>query len=279
MTHQLDVPAIGRSFLFVPGDRPDRFRKAVGSRADGVIIDLEDAVPSTAKDDARTAAATFAVTVPVLVRVNAAGTSEHAADVRALVGRPALAGVVVPKAEDPRVMHRINSALGVPVVALVETARGLSAAGEIARTTGVGRLALGNLDLCLDLGILPGRDPDETALAYPRSVLAVASAAAGLAGPIDGVCPDVHDLSGLQRSAARAAALGMGAKLCLHPGQVPTVNAVFEVPEDLLAWAQAVSSAGRRSGGGVATVNGEMVDRPPFELADRILRQTPDPSV
>jgi citrate lyase subunit beta/citryl-CoA lyase len=69
----------------------------------------------------------------------------------------------------------------------------------------------------------------------------------------------------------------MGAKLCLHPAQVPSVNVAFDVPAELVAWARMVAAAGRKSGGGVVSVDGEMLDRPQFELAARILRQATDP--
>lgn len=262
----------GRSFLFVPGNRADRFGRAVESGSDWVIIDLEDAVADHDKDAGRSAAAAYVAGSPALVRVNGVGTVHHGPDLDVLHGCALLAGVVVPKAEEPAELTRVHRELGVPVVALIETARGLLAAPELARAPGVVRLALGNLDLRLDLGILTADDELEPDLGHPRSCLVVASAAAGLDAPIDGVCAAVHDPSVLLSSVKRALGLGMGAKLCVHPEQVAVVNETFAIPAPLLAWARSVRAAQHGSHGSVVTLDGQMLDRPQFERAARILR-------
>ncbi len=263
------------SWLFVPGDRPDRFDKAAAAGADVVIVDLEDAVAPGDKDAARAAVVAWPARGDVVVRINAPDTAWCAADIAALAGTGA--ALMLPKAT-PMALAGLAAALGsrgVPVVALVETAAGVRAADEIAVFPGVVRLALGAIDLAAELGV----DPDTSPLIdRARADLAFASAAAGLAGPVDGVTTAVGDEDALRADLARATDHGMTGKLCIHPRQVATVHAGFAPSPAEIAWAErvlAVDSArsiGRRpADGGVFTLDGEMVDRPVLVRAERIL--------
>ncbi|CAB4952881.1 MAG: CoA ester lyase [Actinobacteria bacterium] len=257
-----------RSFLFVPGDRPDRFARAAGSGADQVILDLEDSVALEHKDDARRAVSDWLAEGNAgLVRVNSIATSLFDEDCAALVGHVSLTGVMVPKAEDPAELAEVARFLGheKAVIALVETARGIGATREITRARGVVRLAFGSIDLAADLGCEDSHD----ALLLARSMLVLESRIAGLPAPLDGVSAELGDPDVVLEHARRARALGFGGKLCIHPQQVAAVHAAFTPSAEERAWAAAVVAAG--ADGGAHRVQGQMVDRPVVERALRIL--------
>lgn len=245
------------TYLFVPGDRPDRYGKAVASGADVVILDLEDAVAPADKDAARAAVAAWLETHRAAVRINAPGTPWFDADA-ALVAAHGVP-VVVPKAETPGVLAGFRE-----VVALVETARGVERAGELAAVPSVTRLAFGSVDLAAELGVAP-EDPEP--FAYARSRLVVASAAAGLAPPVDGVTTDLRDDDRLGADVRYARRMGFGGKLCVHPRQIEPVRAGFAPTEAEREWARRVVTAGESA----STVDGSMVDKPVLARARRIL--------
>ena len=140
-----------RAPLFVPANRPERFEKAARSGTDAVILDLEDAVASDAKDVARSALRCDFTDLPVIVRINAAGSAEHEADLAAVTALR-LAAVILPKAKDPSIIETLARALRCPVIALIESASGLAMVRQIAAVPGVARLAFGSVDFCADLG-------------------------------------------------------------------------------------------------------------------------------
>ncbi|GAW48957.1 MULTISPECIES: HpcH/HpaI aldolase/citrate lyase family protein [unclassified Nocardioides] len=252
------------TWLFVPGDRPERFAKAAASGADEVILDLEDAVAEPAKETARRAVAEWLGSAQAWVRINPAGASWHHADLDALAGRPGLRGVVVPKAEDGDTLAGIAATLGCPVLALIESAAGVGGARGIAAGGAVSRLALGAIDLALDLGALETRE----ALLSARSELVLASRLAGLPAPIDGVTRAVTDLDTVAADVAYARSLGFGGKLCIHPAQVPAVAEGFAPQAADIAWAREVLEA---EGRGAAQVAGALVDAPVLERARQVL--------
>ncbi|MBO1074976.1 HpcH/HpaI aldolase/citrate lyase family protein [Roseomonas marmotae] len=264
--------AAARSFLFVPGDRPERFGKALASGADQVIIDLEDAVGPARKAEARAAIAAWLPTAPrpVVLRINAADSPHFAADL-ALGEHPAIAGIVLPKAELASALAQVREAAPrAALLPLVESARGLAQAASLAAEPGVVRLMFGSVDFQIDLGI-----PDEGApLAAFRSQLVLASRLGGAASPVDGVTPALDDAEALRADVARARAFGFTGKLCIHPRQVEAVNAGFMPSEREIAWARRILSA---AVAGVDTaaiaVDGEMVDRPVILKAQSILRR------
>jgi citrate lyase subunit beta / citryl-CoA lyase len=268
------------TFLFVPGDRPERHARALATGAGGVIVDLEDAVAPDRKNAARTQIADSFVTLPdkaharLLVRMNACDTPWHADDL-ALVGRLAtqglLAGVVLPKAERAEDLATLAQAVGPVAVLLplVESVAGLDAIDALAASPQVLRLVFGHLDFQADAGLACG--PDEAELMPVRLALVLASRRAGLAPPIDGVTVDWRDTARLIAEASRARRGGFGAKLCIHPEQVASVQAAFMPSADELSWAHRVRDAVGAQGGGVVNVDGRMVDGPVVQLAERLL--------
>jgi citrate lyase subunit beta/citryl-CoA lyase len=264
--------ATARSFLFVPGSDERKLGRALEAGADAVIADLEDAVVAAEKPRARALVAEAlagGASCLRLVRVNAAGTSWFADDLAA-AGSLGLDGVVLPKATPEAAA--VAAEAGVPVVAIVETAAGLQRAGELAQTTPVAALVLGAVDLGLALGLEPR--PDGLELLVPRSTVVVASAAAGLRGPVDQVWLDVRDDEGLERDCALGRSLGFRGKACIHPAQVPVVNEAFAPSEDEVRRAREVVAAYDRAaaeGTGAVALDGELVDLPVVERARQTL--------
>ncbi|QEL27324.1 CoA ester lyase (plasmid) [Bosea sp. F3-2] len=250
--------------IFVPGNRPDRFEKAAAAGADAIIVDLEDAVAAEAKDEARAALRCGFSSLPILVRVNGVGTPWHEADMAALPGN-GLAAVVVPKAEGGEGFAVLCEASPVPVVALIESARGLADARRIAAMRNVVRIAFGSIDFCADLGCAHSRE----ALLAARNELVLASRLAGLVAPIDGVTTALNDAALISNDARHARDMGFGGKLCVHPRQIDAIRSGFAPDEAEIAWARKVLA----SGDGAAAVDGGMVDEPVRIRARAILKR------
>lgn len=256
-----------RSYLFVPGNRPDRFEKALAAGADAVIVDLEDAVPLEGKADARAAVARWlAPSHAVVIRVNGPETEWFADDV-ALCAAAGVAAVMVPKTERPESLHRVaRAAPGRAILPLIESAAGFDKARAIAACDGVQRLVFGSIDFQLDLGI---QGDDE--LLFYRSQLVLLSRLANRAAPVDGVTAAFDDAAALQRDTERARRLGFGAKLCIHPRQVAEVNRGLMPTEAEVEWARRVVEAAARAGGAAVAVDGKMIDRPVILRAQALL--------
>ena len=257
-----------RTLLFVPGNQPKRFAKAAATAADLVVVDLEDAIPDEKMATARDSVAQWlSADGRAAVRVNSTKSVHYQQDVAALAGLPGLRAVVVPMAEDSAALAVLHKRLGpdVEIVALIETALGIVRAVEFAATPGVNRLAFGHLDFAADID----SSIDDEAMLMARSSLVVASRAAGLPGPVDGVTTALDDPSVSGADAARARALGFAGKLCIHPSQVEVVNAAFSPSGVEIAWAHRIIEAS--VAGGAVRVDGHMVDAPVIIKARAIL--------
>ncbi len=268
----LGPAAAARSLLFVPGTTPARFDKGLASAADLVVLDLEDAVPEEHKGSARAAVADWLRTRGrAAVRVNGVASPHHEEDVTALTGLPGLVAVVVPMASSPEALADLHGRLGpgVEIVALVETATGLLRAADLARVPGVARLAFGHLDFAFDIDA----DVDGESMLLARSTLVVASRAAGLPGPVDGVTTELDDPDAARDDAARARRLGLTGKLCIHPNQLAAVNAAMSPSEDEVAWARRVVDSRAE---GAVRLDGQMVDAPVILKAESILARARD---
>jgi citrate lyase subunit beta / citryl-CoA lyase len=291
----LSMPTLWlRTLLFVPGDRPDRIPKAVAAGADGVAVDLEDAVAASRKEAAREATASALAALPpggpvIAVRINAVDTGLAEADIEALqpvLGRVEL--VIVPMSTCPSGVRHVSVLLGraeagagvepgrTRIIPLVETAAGIAGARDIAAADArVHTLAFGPADLSRELGVAPTADGEELFVA--RSQLVLAAAAAGRPKPIDGPHLDLDDADGLARSAARARRLGFGGKQVIHPRQIPTVAAAFAPSAAELHWARQVDEAFRAAeAAGVSSVrleDGTFVDYPIAHRARALLAE------
>jgi citrate lyase subunit beta/citryl-CoA lyase len=254
-----------RSLLYVPASSEAMLRKAGTRDADVVIVDLEDGVLPEAKDAARATLVRIWKELDfgpseVLVRVNPLGVPWHNDDLQA-ASRLRPAGVVLPKSEDPALVEFAARALeGMPLLLMVETARGVLAAPELASAPGVAAILFGGADY--RASIRARREPDEGELLLARSSLVLAARAAGIE-VFDTPYFDYRDPEGLEASARRARALGFDGKTAVHPGQVPVLNRAFAPTEEEVERARRILAAldeAAARGQGVATVDGEMLE-------------------
>jgi len=276
-----------RSLLFVPGDRPDRMKKALGLGADVLILDLEDSVTAAMKDDARKAVADFLAeprAMPIFVRINAPAALMEQDLAMVAPGRPD--GIVLPKAE------------GAASVAAL--ARRLDAAGDanarilpIATETPAAIFALGSYgnasdrlcgltwgaeDLPSAIGAITARENDGTFTPPYQTVRSLALFAAHAAGvaAIETVYPALKDERGLTDYAMRARRDGFSGMLAIHPAQLAPIHAAFTPSKAEIAWAQRVVEAfGGNPGAGALQIDGQMMDAPHLKLARRILATAP----
>lgn len=267
--------ANARSFLFVPGNRPERFGKALQSGADAVVLDVEDSVPPGDKAAARTAigqawAGLQAAGVALVVRINPAGQSAGVLDLQWLATLTPAAAIMLPKAESAAALKTVNQAFaGSPVLPIIESAAGYLAVQEIAAAPGVLRLVVGHIDFMADTGLQCSADEPE--LAPLRFAVTMASRAHGLAAPVDGVTVSLNDETLLRQDTGRAQRFGFGAKLCIHPRQVATVHEVLAPSAQEQDWARRVLAADAAAGGAAVQLDGRMVDAPVVLQAQRLL--------
>lgn len=268
------MTASRRSWLFVPGSRPERFDKARASGADQVILDLEDAVEAESKAEARENVAQWLASGrQAWVRINGVDTEWWEEDVAALGAcAPALLGVVVPKA-DVDAVGEVAGHVGrsTAILALVETAGGVLDAVEVARHPVVTGLAFGSVDYALDLST-----DDPGALDHARHALVVAARACGSTDVVDGVSLGLADVDAVRGDASRARSLGFTGKLCIHPLHVPAVHAGLAPTDDELVWASRVLAAAQHlppGHAGAFQVDGRMVDRPLLLRAQRLVAE------
>ena len=268
-------------FLFVPANQPERYSKAFASGAQGVIIDLEDAVGLDDKPKARDLLKQHWSSISdsdkqrLVVRCNAPGSPFYAADL-VLLKELQVPCLMIPKTET---RDHINGAAeelaNTAFIPMIETPLGLHHLNEIASSQQVLRLALGNFDMQVELGI--SCDEHETELDTARFMMTLASKLAQIAPPIDGVTPAMDDEVKIFAHAQKAKRFGFGAKLCIHPRQIPVVKQAFTPTPQEIDWAQRVIAADQASGGQAAKVDGKMIDRPVVMLARRILSLAGNP--
>ena len=216
--------SLARTWLLQPGipGGGDAYDAAVAGRADAVVLDIEDGLPDAEKDAGRASVAEYLSSgARAWVRINSVTTPEWSADLDLLAPTPGLLGVVLAKTESREDISATAGRLpaAIPIVALVESAIGIEAVSEIARTPGCSRIAFGLGDFRRDTGM----SDDPMVLAYPRAQLVIASRAAGLPAPIDG--PTLrHQSRHLARETAVAKAAGMTGRLCLDLDHAETIN-------------------------------------------------------
>jgi citrate lyase beta subunit len=284
---------LSRSLLFVPAHVKKMLDKALGLSLDAAILDLEDAVPPAQKTAARDGAREYVGQRPgqAFVRINPLASRASftiacgAEDLAAVVTR-GLRGVVFPKVETVDDLLAVDEAIvkaerhagltedQIELYSIVETARGVLEAPAIARARmrRPHRLCFGAGDFTRDIGVEWSREEQESFTA--RSLIVLASRAAGLPAPIDSVFVDLNDPDGLAASTREAKQLGFRGKLVIHPSQVPIVNAVFTPTAEEVASARRVIealAAAEREGLGAFVVDGRMVDYPIVERARDIL--------
>ena len=265
--------AMGPALLFCPADRPERFAKAM-ERADAVILDLEDAVASSAKTAARGALIESELDPDrVIVRINAPGSDGFASDL-ATLSQTDYRTVMVAKAESPKALKAIDRRFS--IIALCETARGVAAAEKLAAHDQVIALMWGAEDLVASLGGTSSRKHNggyRDIARYARARVLLAAGAHGKAA-IDAVHLDIADTKRLGVEAGDAAASGFAATACIHPSQVEIIRAAYRPDVATVRWARGVLAAAAASGDGVFTYDGRMVDEPVLRHARSVLSRT-----
>ena len=268
-----------KSWLFTPGTEESRFARAAQAGADALIIDLEDAVPTERKPEARQAAIAYLAqgqsqSIASALRINAVNTWEGIEDIRALLvsdARPDF--LVLPKcssAATVALVHELLSEAGKPtqIIALIESAKGLAAIEDMAsQTPRPAAFLFGAADMAADIGGKPEWEP----LLFARSRV-VQAAAVGAIAALDSPYFDLSDQEGLRRESSGAASLGFHGKCAIHPKQLATINEIFSPSEQEIAWARRVIDATQQ---GAAVVDGKMVDQAMARRAKLVLARSP----
>jgi len=269
---------IRRSLLFVPAVRPDRYPKALATGADAVCIDLEDGVALKAKDSARRQAlSVLANRSPTLAEV-----SLRINDVKTILGQTDLAELVnsgarpdalmLPKVSGEDEIKHVESVLAsrnetLPLIVQIETARGLSAATEIARaSSNISALFFGAIDLSSDLGCAV----EWEALLYARSRVVLAAGLAGISA-LDSPFMNVQSVDALAEESRQVRRLGFAGKAAVHPSQVSVIQQAFSPSVEEILWAKKIVAAYEQHQGGVLLVSGQLIERPVIRTAHRML--------
>ncbi|HBC92162.1 MAG TPA: CoA ester lyase [Pelotomaculum sp.] len=277
-----------RTMLFVPADNLRRAGKALMLNADGVVLDLEDAVAISEKANARQSLKE-ALTLPrrgnVFIRVNSAQTDFILADLQVAVVQ-GVKGIVLAKSESAEEIRQIDWLMkllekerGLPpgaleIIPFIESANAVMNAYAVAAASPrVSRMFLGGVDYVQDIGTSFSKAGSE--LFFARSQLVVASRAAGIEAPIDTVYPDFKDIEGLVADAKLVRQMGFQGKLAIHPGQIAPLNEVFAPTAEEIAWAKkivVVFDESEAKGQAVLQVDGKMIEYPIANRARRILQ-------
>lgn len=260
------------TFLVVPGDCPERFEEAHRAGADVVIIDLGDAVPLPQKAVARERVAGWLhhhADAHTVVSLNPTDSDEFQRDAEFLGGLAR--AIMIYRMECAEDVRTVRASFGdIPLIASIGTAQGVLHAKEIALSIGVTRLAFGSADFSTEVGVRPD---DHQAQLLARSSLVMASAAAHLAGPIEGITTNSQDELIARLNAEHVRTLGFAGKLCTHAKQVNAVRMAYAPTGDEIAWAKAVLA--KAEAASVSTDDGVIVDKPFVVRAEQILAQVP----
>jgi citrate lyase subunit beta/citryl-CoA lyase len=256
-----------RSLLFLPASNPRAVARAREAGSDLVVLDLEDAVKAEDKAAARQAAVDAVASdwpMPVAIRINGVGTKWHSLDLDAVARSPADL-VVVPRAISGHLMHGIAEVVNKPVLAMIETAAGVLAAPDIAKTCAA--LIAGTNDLRADLR-LP-LDATREPISASLQMIVLAARAAGIA-VYDGVFNQLEDAGGFREEAEEGRRLGFDGKSLIHPNQIEPCHRAFAPSAAEVERAKALVEAFR---GGAERIGNEMIERMHVEAAQRVLER------
>ena len=266
------------SWLFVPATRLDRVAKAFASGADAVIVDLEDAVAVADKAQARLEIQDYCYSTEasashkaIWLRINQIGSNESNKDLALCQQLPNLAGIVLAKAEQAVDIEYIHHYTNLPVIALIETALGLSQVDSMASAAGLLAFSYGFLDLCNDLNVQVSTPAADHIANQVRYQLLLSSKVQGLLAPIDTIYPDFTDSKGLQDRVTLWSQMGLSGMLCIHPKQVAVIQQSLRPSAAELDFAKRVVAEYERNHEAVFKVDGNMVDAPVIERCRQLL--------
>lgn len=284
---------IRRSLHFVPGGNERMLTKALGTRADSLILDLEDAVTTDRKDEARGVVSSWLAeadfgTKERTVRMNPLDTPWGYADLEATMSTPPDA-YVVPKPDTLAGLNAIDAELsrlerlhGHPdrsvglILIAAETPLGALNVPSLPKCPRVQAMSWGSEDLAATLGVPANRDELGNYLPVYQHcrVITLLSAAAGGVQPIDAVYVDFRDVDGLRDECHEGARLGFTGKISIHPDQIDVINAAFTPTSEQVAEAVALIEAfdhAQAEGRMAFTFNGQMVDAPHLTRARAVV--------
>ncbi|MDO4896515.1 MAG: CoA ester lyase [Moraxella sp.] len=267
---------LAKSFLFVPADRPERLSKAVATGVGAVIIDLEDAVAGSNKAGVRggldgvLSKWDWQAFGQIWVRVNGADSPEFGADMAWLKGVPNIAGVFLPKVQSKDDVQALTTHTDKPIIAMIESPKGLLNLPTIAQVKGLSALSYGVLDFLLPMGVQVDSLAGVIIKDKIRTELILCSSAYGLSAPIESIYPDFRDEAGLVAYIRHWQGFGFGGQLFIHPKQVATFLAVQQDAQRL-AFAKKVLDHHHATGQAVFAIDGQMVDLPVIEWARGLL--------
>ncbi|WP_019671717.1 HpcH/HpaI aldolase/citrate lyase family protein [Psychrobacter lutiphocae] len=292
-----------RSWIFVPAMRSDRFIKALNSGADAVIIDLEDAVDSADKQQARDNVSSFLLGLEqdsqqlsflphIWLRINnisdepnnkgVANNEEAATDkseqrqadialCQQLLHTRKLAGVILPKVTTAKQVHEVSELLNCPVIAQIESALGMSNLADIVKTPELKAISYGRLDIANELNLRAGSQAEHDFFVQLRIQMLLASKVQRLLPPIESIYANFKDTDGMMAAARYASDLGFSGMLCIHPSQVAVVNQAFNATQAQLAFAKQVMTHYKQTGESIFAIDGVMVDLPVILQCQRLL--------
>lgn len=271
------------SWLFVPATRIDRVAKAFASGADAVIVDLEDTVAVADKAQARLeiqdycySTETSASHKAIWLRINKIGSSESNKDLALCQQLPNLAGIVLAKAEQAVDIEYVHHYTNLPVIALIETALGLSQVDSMAGASGLLAFSYGFLDLCNDLNVQVSTPAADNIANQVRYQLLLSSKVQGLLAPIDTIYPDFKDSKVLYDRVILWSQMGLSGMLCIHPKQVAVIQQSLQPSAAELDFAKRVVAEYERSYEAVFKIDGNMVDAPVIERCRQLLAKWPN---
>lgn len=259
-----------KSLLFVPGDKPQRFEKALSSGASYIIIDLEDAVNEEDKQISRENILQFSkenLDKKFIIRINDTSSAFFKDDVKLIENLPNLKAVMLPKAQDENDILKLANFSLIPII---ESAKGVHNLSKIASCNNVKALSFGALDMRLDLN-LSGGAGEEFMLNFIRSQMSIISKVYNLLPPINGVYPDIKNELGLKKDMEFAKSLGFSSALCIHPSQVSIINEVFSPTDEEIKWAENILNLAKIHNNSVFKFEGKMIDLPVILKAKQIL--------
>lgn len=269
---------LARCLLFTPANHPERFSKAHELGSDGLIIDLEDAISLADKDNARVQAINYLLTRPQYkgfvqcLRINSMRTRAGLKDISALCDKNARPDILVlPKSENANEIEVINEILApdtIPILALIESAKGLDQAHQIAQADNVEGLIFGGADFAADLGATMDWD----SLYSARAQIVQAAAHAGVAA-IDVPYLQLHDTNdaGVISETKAVKALGFTCKTAIHPKHIKSIIDSFTPNKEEIEKAKAIIAAYEAAHGNACEYNGKMIDVPVYRSAKRTL--------
>ena len=281
-----------RSWLFVPATRPERFDKAANSGADAVIIDLEDAVESADKPQAREHIAEYVAqydkrktdraevalksgTTELWLRLNNdAHLTEDLVLCQSLAEHEVISGIVLPKVTKASQVELVFESLKLPVVAQIESAQGISQLEAIAQSEGLMALSYGRLDISNELDLTAGSQAEQDFFTHLRIQIRLVSQAHNLTAPIESIYADFKNETAMKATAGYVSDLGFSGVLCIHPRQVNIANQAFKASDSQLAFATKVIEHYQKTGDSTFAIEGVMVDLPVILQCQRLLQQS-----